>query len=118
LLLATAWVAEPYIVAYWASATSPRPITPRGDLTEAEQTTIKVFRTASPSVVHVFARGKQGFSLFEPEQSVVQSGSGIIWDAAGHVITNNHVISGANEIGTRFPSGELVAARIVGTAPN
>jgi S1-C subfamily serine protease len=118
LLLATAWVAEPYVVAYLASATSPRPVTPRGDLTAAEKTTIKVFRTASPSVVHVFARANQGFSLFEPEQSVVQSGSGIIWHAAGHVITNNHVVSGTNEIGARFSSGELVAARVVGTAPN
>lgn len=118
LLLATAWVVEPYVLAYWASATSPRAVTPRADLTEAEQTTIKVFQTASPSVVHVFARANRGSSLFEPEQTVVQSGSGIIWDAAGHVVTNNHVISGTNEIGARFPSGELVAARVVGAAPN
>jgi 2-alkenal reductase len=118
LLLATAWVVEPYVVAYWASATSPRAVTPRADLTQAEQTTIKMFQTASPSVVHVFARASQGVSLFEPEQTVVQSGSGIIWDAAGHVVTNNHVISGTNEIGARFPSGELVAARVVGAAPN
>ena len=59
LLLATAWVVEPYVVAYWASATSPRAVTPRADLTEAERTTIKVFQTASPSVVHVFARANQ-----------------------------------------------------------
>lgn len=118
LLLATAWVAEPYVVAFWVSATSPRAVTPRADLTEAERTTIRLFQTASPSVVHVFAQASQGFSLFEPETSVVQSGSGIVWDAAGHVITNNHVISGTNEVGARFPSGELVAARIVAAAPN
>ena len=71
-----------------------------------------------PSVVHVFARASQGLSLFEPEETVVQSGSGIIWDAAGHVVTNNHVISGTNEIGARFETGEFVAARLIGTAPN
>ena len=102
LLLATAWVVEPYVVAYWASAASPRTITPRADLTEAERTTIKVFQTASPSVVHVFARASQGFSLFEPQQTVVQSGSGIIWDAAGHVVTNNHVISGQTRSARAF----------------
>ena len=48
----------------------------------------------------------------------MQSGSGIVWDAAGHVITNNYVVSGTNEIGARFNDGELVAARLVGTAPN
>jgi 2-alkenal reductase len=118
LLLATAWVVEPYAIALWASATAPRAIAPRGDLAEAERTTIKLYQTASPSVVHVFARASQGFSLFEPVESVVQSGSGIIWDAAGHVVTNNHVIAGTNEIGARFKTGELVAARVVGAAPN
>lgn len=118
LLLATAWVVEPYAVAFWVSATSPRAVTPRADLTEAERITIRVFQTASPSVVHVFARASPGFSLFAPATSVVQSGSGILWDAAGHVMTNNHVISGANEIGAHFPSGGLVATRLVGAAPN
>jgi S1-C subfamily serine protease len=118
LLLATAWVAEPYAIAFWASATSPRAITPRANLTGAEQTTIKLYQTASPSVVHVFARASQGVSLFEPGETVVPSGSGIIWDAAGHAVTNNHVIAGTNEIGARFKSGELVTARLVGAAPN
>jgi 2-alkenal reductase len=118
LLLATAWVIEPYAIAFWLSAVSPRAITPRADLTEAERTTIKVFQAASPSVVHVFARASQGFSLFEPDKALVQSGSGIVWDAAGHVITNHHVISGTTQIGARFTSGELVAARIIGVAPN
>lgn len=118
LLLATVWVAEPYAIALWVSATSPRAITPRANPAEAEQTTIKLYQIASPSVVHVFARASQGFSLFEPEETVVQSGSGIVWDAAGHVVTNNHVIAGTNEIGARFKTGELVTARVVGAAPN
>src|SRR5580692_7292954 len=35
-----------------ANAT-PRPITPRGDLTDEEKTTIAIFREVSPSVVHI-----------------------------------------------------------------
>jgi hypothetical protein len=63
LVLATAFVAEPYLVAWRFSATSPRTITPRADLTEAERTTIKLFQSVSPSVVYVFARTKpQNFS--------------------------------------------------------
>ena len=31
LLLATAWVAEPYLIALWGSATAPRTVTPRGE---------------------------------------------------------------------------------------
>jgi hypothetical protein len=59
LILATAWVAEPYLIAIWASANGPRTVTPRGNLTQAEQTTIGLFQTVSPSVVHVFAQGGQ-----------------------------------------------------------
>jgi 2-alkenal reductase len=119
LILATFWVIEPYVTTLWFSASSPRAVAPRGDLAASEKTTIAIFKKVSPSVVHVFARARPTVSLFsDQEQSVVQSGSGIIWDAAGHVIPNNHVISGTAQIGVRLTSGEFVAARVVGTAPN
>ena len=80
---------------------------------------VGVVEAVSPSVVHVFARAAPTGSLFSDQrQGVVQSGSGIIWDPAGHVITNNHVINGTGQIGVRLASGEFVAARVVGTAPN
>jgi len=119
LALATFWVAEPYLTTLWFSASAPRTVTPRGNLAASEQTTIALFKNVSPSVVHVFARAAPTTSLFSDEQeSLVQSGSGIIWDMAGHVITNNHVIRGTAQIGVRLTSGEFVAARVVGAAPN
>jgi len=119
LLLATLWVMEPYLSALWFSASTPRAVTPRGNLAASEQATIQVFKNVSPSVVHVFARGTPRISLFSnQEESMVQSGSGIIWDLAGHVVTNNHVINGTAQIGVRLTSGEFVAARVVGAAPN
>jgi 2-alkenal reductase len=118
LLLASAWVAEPYVVALWASATTPRAVTPRANLTEWEETTIRIFQTASPSVVHVFAEeSPKAFLFFGPQENVVQSGSGIVWDAAGHVITNDHVVNGTDRIGARLTSGEFVGVRVVGLAP-
>src|SRR5689334_1276262 len=119
LLLATFWVSEPYLTALWFSATAPRIVTPRGDLAASEQATIELFKNVSPSVVHVFARSVSSGSLFSgQQQSSVQSGSGVIWDPAGHVITNNHVISGTAQIGVRLTSGELVTARRGDGAPN
>jgi len=119
LVLATAWVVEPYAVAVWASATSPRAVTPRGNLSAAEETAIAVFKNASPSVVHVFAVQRPQASALAPrEGTVLQTGSGIVWDAAGHVITNFHVINGTDRIGARLTSGEFVGARVVGTAAN
>ena len=119
LVLATFWVMEPYLSALWFSSSAPRTVTPRGNLAASEQATIELFKNASPSVVHVFARATPTISLFsDEEESVVQSGSGIIWDLAGHVITNNHVINGTAEIGVRLTSGEFVTARVVGAAPS
>jgi 2-alkenal reductase len=67
----------------------------------------------------VFAQGGQQSSpLEEQQEGVVQSGSGIVWDAAGHVITNYHVINGTSRIGARLTSGEFVPAHLVGVAPN
>jgi 2-alkenal reductase len=40
-----------------------------------------------------------------------------VWDAAGHVITNYHVINGTSQVGARLVSGEFVDARVVGAAP-
>ncbi|WP_407123422.1 S1C family serine protease [Bradyrhizobium sp. STM 3561] len=119
LVLATVWVMQPYLSALWFSASTPRTVTPRAELAASEQATVRLFKEVSPSVVHVFARGRPSASVFSGEQdSVVQSGSGIIWDLAGHVITNNHVISGTAQIGIRLTSGEFVAAHVVGAAPN
>jgi S1-C subfamily serine protease len=44
--------------------------------------------------------------------------AGFIWNGAGNIVTNNHVVSGTSGIVVRLASGEVMAAEIVGTAPN
>lgn len=119
LLLMTAWAVEPYVVAALFSAAAPRLVEPRGTFTAPEQVAIDVFKRDSPSVVHVFAQSNGGWNPFEgSEETVLQTGSGVIWDAAGHVVTNFHVIRGTDQIGARLSSGEFVNTRVVGIAPN
>ena len=71
----------------------PRSITPRGDLTNEERTTIDLFQEVSPSVVYItsIAHSRDFFSLnvFKIPRG---TGSGFIWDDQGHVVTNYHVI--------------------------
>ena len=134
--LLIAFVAQPYILAFLYSADAPRSVTARGDLSAAEKTTVDLFARASPSVVHVFAQAAaQGRALMEPDDefgqgpgggeqqgSGTQTGTGFVWDAAGHVVTNNHVVEaatkGGGSISVRLASGEVVSARVVGTAPS
>jgi len=130
LLLLAAFVAEPYVARFLYTEEAPRAVLPRGDLSASEQSTIELFQRASPSVVHVFAQPDP--RLLAEQESVfpgiqadprggegrVQSGTGFIWDEAGHVVTNNHVVEGAGTFRIRLASGEIVSAEVVGTAPN
>jgi putative serine protease PepD len=45
-------------------------------------------------------------------------GSGFVYDGAGHVITNEHVVEGANSVSVRFWNGATYKATVVGTDPS
>lgn len=42
-------------------------------------------------------------------------GSGFIWDAEGHIVTNAHVVEGADQVQIRFADGTVTIAEVVGT---
>jgi 2-alkenal reductase len=118
-VLLAAIVLQPYVDRLLFSATSPRAVEPRGQLSDIERTTIQVFERVSPSVVQVVGLpAGAGQMPVEHEGTGVQSGTGFIWDAAGHAVTNDHVVTGAGQLAVRFASGEVVRADLVGAAPN
>ncbi len=45
-------------------------------------------------------------------------GSGIVWNSDGYIVTNNHVISGADTIEVQFYDGTILSAKLVGADPN
>jgi S1-C subfamily serine protease len=95
---------------------NPQVIAARGTLAESEQATIAIFRAVSPSVVLVIA-DVPGNNFQGGE---VAAGTGFIWDAQGHIVTNNHVIAQARRIMVRPPGGqgEDIPAEVIGAAPN
>ena len=93
-----------------------RSIEPRGPLAEAERLTVSIFERVSPSVVQVAVPGR-GTPLAD-EAAPGSSGTGFVWDASGHIVTNDHVVQGARMVAVRFASGEVVQAEVVGLAPN
>jgi 2-alkenal reductase len=46
------------------------------------------------------------------------TGSGFVWDRGGHIITNHHVVAGAQQVFVRFDQGEVYPARLVGSSPD
>jgi S1-C subfamily serine protease len=65
-----------------------------------------VARTVLPSIVEIDVSGPN-------EQGL---GSGIIYTANGYIITNDHVISGADVIEVNLASGQKLPARVIGSA--
>jgi S1-C subfamily serine protease len=111
--------ARPYVFERLYSAAAPRPVDARGDLAEYERATIAIFERVSPSVVQV--AGTVGGDLSEAGEEGgggVQSGTGFVWDRAGHIVTNNHVVQGTSSLEVRMASGEVGKADIVGTTPD
>jgi 2-alkenal reductase len=110
--------ARPYFERAFVVSPTPRNIEPRGSLSDMEGSTIGIFERVSPSVVQVAARTESVGPFAEDSNNGAASGTGFIWDDAGHVVTNDHVVQGANELAVRLSTGEVVEAELVGVAPN
>jgi S1-C subfamily serine protease len=119
LVVLGAYLAQPYLDRFFYSASTPRSVEPRGSLSEIERTTIEIFERVSPSVVQVVGRAGALEALpAEGENGGAQSGTGFIWDAAGHIVTNDHVVGGTSSLAVRLATGQVLRAHIVGAAPN
>ena len=93
----------------------PRPITPAGELAADEKATIELFEQTSPSVVHITTLGTSN-PLFGGD--VPQgTGTGFLWDDAGHVVTNYHVIRTATGADITLNNHQQFSAKLVGVAP-
>ena len=95
-----------------------RTVTPRGELADVEKSQIAIHRSAAASVVHVTSLAERNNGLFDPVVVRQGTGSGIIWDAAGHIVTNYHVIERANLWKVILHDRTVVDAKLIGTAPH
>lgn len=97
----------------------PRPVTPRGELTGDERETIEVFKEASSSVVYLTTSefGRDFFSL-KPFEIPSGTGSGFVYDRDGHIVTNYHVIQGADRVLVTLADQSQWYARHVGSEPD
>ncbi len=98
----------------------PRIVTPPATKLGAdEQSTIDVFKEVSVSTVHVTSIATRS-DVFNMDVTQIPQGvgTGFIWDAAGHVVTNFHVVQPGDRAQVTLQDGETYAAKIVGTHPD
>jgi S1-C subfamily serine protease len=119
VLGAAAWVT----LQLWRSPrrpqVAPRPVAARGDLAADEAATVALFEQAAPSVVYITNLGVRrdlfGLNVLEIPQG---TGSGFIWDERGFVVTNFHVLQGAQAAEVRLSDQSSWKAQPVGFAPD
>ena len=99
-----------------------REVIPRGDLSQDEQSTISLFQEASPSVVHItsisLARVRRDLFTFDLQKIPRGTGTGLIWNKQGHVVTNFHVIQGGREAQVTLSDQSVWEGTVVGAEPD
>ena len=76
-----------------------------------------VFENLKDSVVHITSRGIGEDAFMEPVP-VQGQGSGLVISEDGYIVTNEHVVSGADDIMIRLSTGYVTSARVVGIDPS
>ncbi|QEG34262.1 S1C family serine protease [Bythopirellula goksoeyrii] len=85
----------------------------KNSMTPEEQTNIYVYEHANPSVVNIDTRSVQ-IDHFLMQRESEGSGSGAIIDRQGHILTNYHVVDGANQIEVTLASNKTYPAILIG----
>ena len=81
-----------------------------------ERNTIEVFQKTSAKVVYVHRLASVTNRSLQKSHVPDGAGSGIIWDNKGHVVTNYHVIKGADDLAITL-GNMTVPAKVIGTEP-
>jgi S1-C subfamily serine protease len=111
---------KPLGAGYDGVEVKPRPVSPApAELGPDERATMTVFERATKSVVFIantaIQRDFWSFDILEVPQG---SGSGFVWNKQGHIVTNFHVIYGANSIKVTLADRSEHQAKLVGADPD
>ena len=105
---------RPLAAANAPTTTVPQPVVTPDKITiladEVDQLLANIYERANPAVVNIDVAGGSELTEFG-------SGSGFIIDQDGHIVTNNHVIDGADEIDVTFWDGTVATAKVIGADP-
>jgi len=78
----------------------------------------EIYAQSGPGVVQVSSASVDSNDPFFGPQSAAKLGSGFVIDKSGRIVTNYHVIEGAQEVEVNFSGDDRVPARVVGSDPS
>lgn len=123
---------RPGLVGNTTTAASNNGAVPPGNASEPQRSFADAVRRAGPAVVNIYtarvvdasARPSGANPLLRQHLPAVRQrvegslGSGVLVDGSGHIITNHHVIQGADEIRVQLADGRIAMPEIVGMDPD
>ncbi len=77
---------------------------------------VELYEVTNPAVVNIQVRQIVGNSN-QQDQLQFGQGSGFIFDTLGHIVTNFHVVNGADQVNVIFADGRSSLAEVVGADP-
>lgn len=96
-----------------ASAESAAPVAGES-VADTTSSTAALYKRVKDSVVEIHASAS-GSDSFGNERQGEATGSGFVIDEQGHIVTNQHVVSGSESVSVEFGDGSEVDADVVGT---
>jgi S1-C subfamily serine protease len=92
-----------------ASGTTPAAAVTASDESAGANTINQIYKADAGGVAFIESKVSEG----------IASGSGVVLDDEGHILTNNHVVEGGQEISVSLEeNGQMYPAEVVGTEPN
>jgi len=113
----TRLVAAVALVALLCSVSYPGLAEESQAATSPEERIISVYESAGPSVVNITSLSYVYYRFLGnvPQEG---TGSGFVYDSSGHIVTNYHVIQGADQLMVTLTTGQTYTAQVVGTDPS
>jgi S1-C subfamily serine protease len=100
-------------------AAESRQVTPAGELGAEEKSNISLFKAAGPSVVYITTlQQRVDLRTRNVLEIPAGSGSGFVWDNAGHVVTNFHVVQRSSGAKVTLADHGTYPAELVGASPS
>jgi S1-C subfamily serine protease len=88
------------------------------DLSSEEKDNVRIYQSANRGVVNITTKGMQQDDMFMLSFPTSGSGSGVVLDKQGHILTNYHVVEDARQVIVNLFDGSSYRAEPIGVDPN
>jgi S1-C subfamily serine protease len=110
-------LSRPPEVSLASAGRAPAPA-PAGDLSDEEKNNIEIYQRYSNGVVNITTTTLTYDFFFRPVPTESGTGSGAVIDDQGHIVTNFHVVRGAERLEVTLPDKTKTEATLIGADPN